>query len=409
MIAAPPPLAGPVSTMLPSPDQTLLLRSALWPPEAAREALLAWQARGPRPAARLARDQGGGKLLAPLICATVREDHASGLEPRLTTYLRTALVREELRGGAYREILGALLKAFESGGPPVTLLGGAALAETVYPRPELRHSHGILLLMADGMEAEAVAVLPAAGFKVAPGARRRPKDPIGAVHTSGLPLWLHRCPPVFTHYRRFGDDLVKRAEGRLVLGARINVLAPADQLFLVCARAVTGERRSTLLWACDLWHLLAAERGLDWSAVVDRAAATGASLPFWVLLGYMADALGTAVPSSALDRLATDARHAGAVASEVALTGAAWRPGPKLLPFLRAAGTWRERATVTRWRLLPSPAALLATGRITTRRRAPLFYAVRPLRSLFLRARRRLGRESAGDGLRLPPRPGSPD
>ena len=108
MTATPPPLAGPVSTMVPSEEQTLLLRSALWPAEAAREALLAWQARGPHPTARLARDPGGGKLLAPLICARMRDDQALGLDARLLTYLRTALVREELRGGAYREILGEL-------------------------------------------------------------------------------------------------------------------------------------------------------------------------------------------------------------------------------------------------------------------------------------------------------------
>lgn len=405
MTAAPPPLAGPVSTMLPSPEQTLLLRSALWPAEAAREALLAWQAQGPRPAARLARDQGGGKLLAPLICARIRADQGGGLEGRLLTYLRTALVREELRGGAYREILGELLRVLARESPPVILLGGAALAETVYPRPELRHSHGILLLVREEREAETVALLPAAGFRVT-AARRRPGDPIGAVHTSGLPLWLYRNPPTFAHYRR-GEDLWKRAEKRLVLGSRVDVPAPADQLFLVCVRAAAGERRSTLLWACDLWHLVEAGGGPDWEAVVDRAASTGASLPIWVLLRYLADALGTAVPPPALDRLAADAGRAGALAAEIALTGAGWRPGPKLLPFLRAAGSWRERAAVARWRLLPSPAALLATGRIRDRAQAPLFYAARPFRLVLAKARWRLG-DTADEGLRLPPRPGSP-
>lgn len=407
-MTAPPPLAGPVSTMLPSLEQTLLLRGALWPPEAAREALLAWQARGPRPAARLARDHSGGKLLAPLICARIREDRAGGLEERLLTYLRTALVREELRGRAYREILGELLRVLTLGGPPVMLLGGAALAETVYPRPELRHSHGILLLVPEGKRDETASLLPSAGFQVTSVQPRRRSAPMHAVHTSGLPLWLHWNPPIFAHYLRFGENLWTRAEKRVVLGSRIDVLAPPDQLFHVCARATTGDRRSTLLWATDIWQLVASERDLDWERVIDRAAAVGASLPVWVLLGYLADALGAVVPRPALERLAEDARRAGTLAREVALTGAAWRPGPKLLPFLRAAGSWRERAFVARWRFLPSPAALLATGRIAERSRAPLFYAARPLRSVSRKVRNRLGHAPASEGLRLPPRPGSP-
>jgi hypothetical protein len=384
--------------MLPSEEQTLLLRSALWPAGGAREALLAWQARGPRPAARLARDHDGGKLLAPLICARVRDDQAGGLEARLLTYLRTALVREELRGGAYREILGELLGVLARAGPPAILLGGAALAETTYPRPELRHSHGILLMVPEEEEAAAVALLPAAGFRIP--AAGRPGDPVAAVHASGLPLWLYRSPPTFAQYRRI--DLWQRAETRLVLGSLVRVPAPADQLFLVCARAAAGERRSTLLWACDLWHLVAAEGELAWGAVVDLAASTGASLPVWVLLGYLADGLGTKIPSSVLDRLAVDAGRAGALAGEIALTGAAWRPGPKLLPFLRAADSWRERAIVARWRLFPSPTALLATGRIRGRAQAPLFYATRPFRPVLSRARQRFGGDSADESIRLP-------
>lgn len=393
--------------MLPTPEQGLLLRAALWPPEAAREALLDWQGRGSRPTARLARDHRGGRLLAPLIGANLREEHVRGVSERLLTYLRTALVREELRSDAYLQILGELLRAFAQGGPPVILLGGAGLAEIVYPRPELRHSHGILLMTREETEARAASILTSAGFQVAPRGAGRPGDPLAAVHASGLPLWLVHTPPTFGHYRPSVEDLWSLAEERIVQGSPVKVLSPADQLFQVCVRTVAGERRATLLWACDLWHLLAAGNELDWARVTGRAASGGASLPLWVLLGYLSDELGAAVPGSALDRLATDAERADRLAVEVALTGAAWRPGPKLLPMLRAAGTWRERLLVARWRLLPSPAALEATGRIADRSRAPLFYVVRPFRSGLLKARYLLG-STPREGLGIPRRPGSP-
>lgn len=402
-----PPFAGPVSTMLPNPEQGRLLRAALWPPEAARKALLDWQDRGPRPAARLARDHSGGKLLAPLICANLREAHVGGLSERLLTYLRTALVREELRSEAYRQILGDLLRALAQGGPPVILLGGAALAETVYPRPELRHSHGILLMTREETEARTASILTSTGFQVAPRVAGPPGDPLAAVHSSGLPLRLVHTPPTFGHYRPSGEDLWSRAKERIVQGSPVKVLSPADQLFQVCVRTVTGERRGTLLWACDVWHLLAAESELDWTRVTGRAASSGASLPLWVLLDYLSDELEAAVPGSVLDRLATDAERPDRLAVEVALTGAAWRPGPKLLPMLRAAGTWRERLLVVRWRMLPSPAALEATGRIAERSRAPLFYVVRPFRSGLQKARYLIG-PTRREGLRVPTRPGSP-
>ena len=62
---------------------------------------------------------------------------------------------------------------------------------------------------------------------------------------------------------------------------------------------------------------------------------------------------------------------------------------------------------MARWRLLPSPAALLATGRIRGRGQAPLFYATRPFRSVLFKLYRRFGGERVPEGLRLPPQPES--
>lgn len=391
-MSATPHLAGPLSTMLPGPQPTLLVGSAVWPREAAREALLGWQSRESRPAKEMAEQ---GRLLAPLISANLGEAPA-GLDGRLVTYLRTALMREELRGTEYRRILAGLLDAFARSGPPLLLFEGAALAETAYPRPVLRHSHGVSAMISETDGERAAAILPEAGFRVTGGR----DDPSGvllrAVHDSGLPLTLRFGPLPFPRYGRFAEDLWRRSEERRILGSPTRVLSPADTLWHVCARAATGQRRDTHLWACDAFFLRAGKPSPDWQVLLEHAVRTDTAPPIRVLLGWLTEAIGVPVPSDVLDRLALGGERVDATARQVALTGAAWRPGPKLIPFLRASRSWRERVEIVRWRFVPSPSSLQGTGQIRTRASAPLFLATRPARLVLGKLRGRLRRRRAG-------------
>lgn len=384
-------MEGPLSTMLPDPQQELLARSALWARESARHALLEWQGGEPRPARGMARQ---GRLLAPLISANVGAPPAE-LDGRLVTYLRTALVREELRGAEYRRILSLLLDAFARSGVSLLLFEGAALAERAYPRPDLRHTHGISAMLADADAGGAAGILPEAGFRVTGGRDDQRGVLLRAVHESGLQLTLRFGPMPFPRWGRFAENLWRRSEERVLLGSPTRVLSAADALWQVCARAATGQRRETLLWTCDAWFLLARETP-EWDVLLEHATRTDTSASLCPLFGWLAESIGVPVPDDVLDRLALDAERADRTARQVALTGAGWRPGPKLIPFLRAARSWRERMEIVRWRFLPSSATLVGTGQIRTRASAPLFLVTRPARLALVKLRGRLRRGGTG-------------
>lgn len=374
-----PPLAGAVGTILPGSGRTELVRSAVWPGERGRKAFLAWQDSAPRPTARIADDRRGGRLLAPLICAALGSD-TGGMDPRLMTYLRTARVREELRSAEYRRICAELISAL-AGSIPFVLVGGVALAETVYPKPELRHSHGVSILIAERNRRGVAAAIGGAGFRAVDGSGEAGIT-IHAVHETGLPLWVRSGLVPFPAWDGAVDRMREEAMERTILGARVHVLAPADRMFHVLVRAAAGTRRQTLLWACDAWHLVEREPNLDWDRLVERVARVDAALPAWVFARYLARRLEAEIPENALDGLAEAARRTGTVGRELALFGAAMRPGPKLAPFVRRAGSWRERLDVMRWRFAPSPRALVAAGRVGRVSSAPRFYFARPFRSL---------------------------
>lgn len=362
---------------MPDRERTWLLGSALWPRPRAREAFRGWQASAPAPTVRMADDRRGARLLAPLICERLG-DETEELDPRLMTYLRTARVREELRSAEYRRICAALVESL-TGTVPFVLAGGAALAETVYPRPELRHSHGISILVEEGDRRVVAGMIGEAGFRIKDAAGE-PGIALHAVHGSGLRLWVRTGLLPFPGWDGLIDRARDRAEERPLLGSCVRVLDPADRLFHVLARAAAGERRDTLLWASDAYRLVERETDLDWDRCVDHASRVGAALPVWVLVRYLAGRLEAPVPGRALEGLEASARDAGVVGRELALFGAAMRPGPKLVPFVRRARSWRDRFDVLRWRFIPSPGALAAAGRVRDRASAPYFYLARPIR-----------------------------
>lgn len=386
------------SLLLPTEDQTLLLRSALWPPEEARESLLVWQKRFSNPTAAMSRQPGGGKLLAPLICEKVVAD-AAGLNERLLTYLRTAVLREELRATEYRRICAQVLSAFAAADLPVLLLKGAALAEEVYPRPHVRHSHDIDMLVLEEDLPRAQSILRAIGCQ--PSDDGYPRDGIHNqyVHRSGLPLSLHTRPFLFQPYNASAEDMWRHSEHRGLLGSTARILSPADQLLHVCVHASTIGNRQNLLWACDAWFVLAYARGIDWDSLMERAVRTSASIPLYVMLDYLSRELRAPIPSSVVSQLASIAGDQDGALFELSLLGAWAGPDLSMVRLLRSAGNWRERAFLFRWRLAPSPKALLWAGRIRTRWHSLPFYLVRLLRFLARRTRASLTGAAPGSGL----------
>lgn len=380
------PLAGPLALLVPDRRQTLLLRGALHPPEGARDAIETWQAETPAPARELGTGAAGGQLLAPLIARNMA-DGGARLDARLQTYLRTALVREELRARALRRICGETRDALTAAGILPVLLRGLAASETVYPEPTLRHTHDLDLLVGADSLGEAVRALGGAGFRADPSAAAPPGTRL-FVHASGLPLALHdelfRAPL----HRRKPESMLARARTVPCLGGPLRLLAPADQLLHVLVHAAGAGSRASLLWACDAWLTIRAERALDWDTLVAEATARRAALPVAILLRYLATELEAPVPPATLDALDRAAGAATRVEREVALWGAWGVPGVRLSRALARAAGPVERAFLLRWRLLPAPDALMAAGRVPPGPALVSFYVGRPWRVLTRRLER---------------------
>src|SRR4051794_3942506 len=130
--------------VLPSTAEKLLFRACLWDGPAASEAWADWCARLDDPTDTFRGARAPLRGLGPLLEASLRRAGAKPGSPKMATALRTAAAREELRVATLREVIAARLA-------PVTdpvVVKGAALAESVYPRPALRHTHGLDLLVA---------------------------------------------------------------------------------------------------------------------------------------------------------------------------------------------------------------------------------------------------------------------
>jgi hypothetical protein len=173
-------------------------------------------------------------------------------------------------------------------------IGGAALAETVYDEPALRHCHDLDLLVEAGDVTAAAALLTRRGF--------RPARSGGALlHETGLPVVVHgrfvrRAPRDLDFEEVWG-----RSSARELGGAPARVPSAADQLLRVCARMSSSRARSPR-WACDAW-LLVADGEVEWELLLESASRTRLAPRLAVALEYLAGRLDAPIPATFLREL----------------------------------------------------------------------------------------------------------
>jgi hypothetical protein len=377
-----PLLSDTLSVLLPSEQETLLLRACLQPDDGGREAWYAWQeCVGERSGELLQRYPSIVHLLPLLHAATTR--YGARVPRDLAFCLRAAYFREELRGRAYRDVLHKVLLALEGEGIEFVVLKGAALAGTVYDDWALRHCHDIDLLVDEGDHESACRVLQTARLGQRCASSPASRD-VRLVHDSGLPIELHA--DLFEHpfYRQGEASVRRRRLTTSIAGVPAPVLSPSAALLHVCGHASYSRSRSDLRWATDAWSILAKCSDLDWDALLGDAARARLALPLYVMHEYLSDELHAAIPRSVLETLSRDARHVGLVAHEAALFGAR-REHRQLRSVTR---DWRSRAFLLRWRLLPSPSYLRWTYAVRPRSRIPFLYLERAVRYVARRARK---------------------
>jgi hypothetical protein len=306
-----------MAVLLPTPEQTAMLRAALFDGEAGRSAWAEWQRRhgGPQ---KLLRAERPGRLLPVLAEASSRNQIE--LEPDVRRVLRAARLWEELRVKRLGAICQNALEALKKRGIDFIVLRGAALANTDYPDVALRHCHDCDLLLGPDQRDQAVDALLVSRFRLVssePGS-----GSAVLLHDSGLPIRLHERLFPIPHYAAPMDEMWAHAQTRHVYGVKARVLSPADMLLHVCGHAACSASREYLTWVCDSWMILAGNANLSWRLFSEMAGRCNLGLPLAVLTRYLAQEMGAPIPGTVLMQLQQESASADAADREAALFGA---------------------------------------------------------------------------------------
>ncbi|HEY7322521.1 MAG TPA: nucleotidyltransferase family protein [Candidatus Binatia bacterium] len=373
------PILGPLSTILPNPAQTRLLRACLWSGKLAAIAWREWSREIADPAAFLRQEKDGIKGLLPLLFDSLQVNDVS-VEGNFCTYLRTAYLRDELRSRTYARICREVIKTFAAAGIPAALLKGAALAETCYKSPALQHAHYLDILIKERDLNGAVETLRPCGFTCAGVATGSELHNVELVHDSGLPLVLHRRLFHLPFYSVNMEDIWARSRTHEIGGIPTQLLCPADNLFHICGSVFDAERYQSLRWVCDAWFIVRQYSNLDWGLLINRARRSHTVLPVFITLSYLAEVLAAPIPAGVLSRLRDAASKADRIGREAALFSIQKNARGGLMKILRNCSEGVTLASVVQWALFPSPDYLRWVHKLRSSWLVLFYYPYRPLK-----------------------------
>ena len=384
-------LLGLLSAILPTPEETELLRACLWPGEAGAEAWRKWSREIADPAAFLRQEKEGIKGLLPLLFDTLQTNGVV-VEGEFRTYLRTAYLRDQLRSRTYSQICRDVINTFAGAGIPAVLLKGAAFAESCYKSPELQHAHYLEILIRDEDLNRAVATLRSHAFTCASTAGWE-EDGIELVHESGLPLVLHRRLFRLPFYSINMEEIWRRSRIEMINGAPTRVLCSTDNLFHICGSVFDLEPYQSLRWVCDAWFLIQRSPDLDWNLLIESARGSRMVLPLLMTTRYLSESLGASIPISFLADLQAAALEVTPIEGEAALFAVQTSARGGLKKILVGCNDWPTRRFVLKWALVPSLEYMRYVYKVPMPL-VPLSYFYRPLKYL-LRSMWFFGRRTA--------------
>jgi hypothetical protein len=384
-----PPLADVLSLLLPTAEETDLLRVCLY------EDQPAWlRSRADNVFARVGPSQ---KCLLPLLAHAARRGDVA--DARLRSQLRAALVSEELRHDAYGRVLHAVLDGLAAARIPAIVLKGAALADTVYPQPGLRHSHDIDLLVAPEDVARAQEIVVPIGPRRAVADAATASPSLTLMHPSGLPIQLHTRLFRSAFYQAPLAQIWERSQRAVIANAAARTLSAGDALAQILGQAVSAGSRESLLWVCDAWYLMTRTAALDWGRFVDVVCQSSLALPVAIQLRYLCEALELVVDGAALQEIEDRAHRATATEREAAISAVRVGARGRLRAMWTRASCWATRITLIKWMALPSPRLLRTLNPSLGAWALPLEYVRRPLGYLTRRLRQSPARQRTRESL----------
>jgi hypothetical protein len=381
-----PALSEALSLLLPTSEETLLLRVCLSPGDSARDAWSQWRNLRNMSGKELLRSSSIRKL-RPLLCNAVQSQSLE-IDKEGFTYLRTAYLKEELRDAAVRRVCREVLLMLEKERLAPILLKGIALAESVYGNPVLRHCHDIDILLPDEELSRPAGFLHSLGFRTcsAPDSKSRH---LRMLQDSGLPLEFHSRLFEVPFYQLPISEIRARNRSQVIAGVTAHILTPADSLLHVCGHASYSHKRQSLRWVSDAQFIICRHPDLDWDLLLDCIRRSHLALPLSVMLGYLAGSLEAPIPSTFLSRLSAAASQSEPIERQLALRGTRSAGQRSLRELFGKTTNWRERVFFIQWMLFPSPRYLVWVDQVHPWL-LPFHYVYRPLRYAACRLSSRL-------------------
>jgi hypothetical protein len=192
---------------------------------------------------------------------------------------------------------------------PFLVIKGPAIAERLYPSPDLRPYDDIDLLVASASFERTIVALETAGFSL----QDRNWDLIRQERRGQLHLRLDLGTLADVHWHLLNretvreafdvptDDLFARSRPIELLGANVWTLDATDTLLHLCVHAsLSGGDR--LIWMKDIERAIAVD-GVEWRELVERAERWRAGPTVAIALARARRVAGAAVPAAVLERL----------------------------------------------------------------------------------------------------------
>jgi hypothetical protein len=307
-----------VSTELgnrPSPEQALILRAALDPPE---QGMIAWKSW--RAMVDFDEIDHGSTRLLPLV---YRNLGAEAFDPEVAGRMKGIYRRSWSHNQMLFKRAAGALEALAEAGIETMVLKGASLSLLAYGSPGVRPMDDVDVLVPIERRADAVEAMRAAGWapeKADSEAWAKVHHSMGIDGPEGGNVDLHW----FSLWQPAREEPLWRGAVPLELsGVRTLAPCPADQLLLVCVHGTPWSPLPPFRWIADAATVIrSAGDDLDWDRLASEAERRQLTVSAAAALDYLREEFGLAVPSAVLDRL----RAAPASRHERAAFRAACRP-----------------------------------------------------------------------------------
>jgi hypothetical protein len=373
-------LSDVLSMLLPTEPQTLFLRACLWSGEDGCRAWVNWCDTVSDTRDMLRKREFGVKGLTPLLYHNLQENEVT-IEPSLLTFFRTAQIYEEKRTKVFREICQNVLIALNRAKKRFLVVKGAALADTAFEKPSLRHCHDLDIVLEDSDPRGILALIASFGFTLSTRNISSEWENLTLVHQDGLPVSLHRNFFGISLYNRSQKEMWARCEGKLVADVPSQVLSPADALLHVCGQAFVSGHSTLPTWVSDSWAIIVRFPDLNWEQLIASARQSHLVLPMFVMLGYLAEKLEAPIPSQVLGDLGRAASKS-IIGQEIALSIARKFKNGGVKGLLGKTKNWQTRLPIFRWVIFPSLGYLRWANPHTVAWALPFLYVSRPVKYL---------------------------